>query len=199
MRTSSGWSSGSPASSARSSYRSIACARTCSPDFREDRIEPPGPSRVERILGAGRSLFERRFTHGIVERLPVDGDRAARAAARRRAGRRVGRAEERSGQARVEHDPGGGRQARACPGCGTSRRPVRRLLGEAARRVARPRGDRVPVGSAGDAAAGQADAAGGAVLDADRGDHRRAGRPADRRRGQDPHARGEPRRGRARA
>jgi hypothetical protein len=37
--------------------------------FREDRIEPPGPSRIERILGAARSLFERRFTHGIIERL----------------------------------------------------------------------------------------------------------------------------------
>ena len=39
--------------------------------FRDERIEPPGPSRIERILGAGRSLFERRFTHGIVERLSV--------------------------------------------------------------------------------------------------------------------------------
>lgn len=39
--------------------------------FRQERIEPPGRSRIERILGAGRSLFERRFTRAIVERLPA--------------------------------------------------------------------------------------------------------------------------------
>ena len=39
--------------------------------FRGERIEPPGPSRVERILGAGRSLFERRFTERSAERLPA--------------------------------------------------------------------------------------------------------------------------------
>jgi len=39
--------------------------------FRRERIEPPGPSRVDRILGAGRSLFERRFTERIVDRLPA--------------------------------------------------------------------------------------------------------------------------------
>jgi hypothetical protein len=39
--------------------------------FREQRIEPPGPSRVERIVNSGRAQFERRFTTGIVERLPV--------------------------------------------------------------------------------------------------------------------------------
>lgn len=39
--------------------------------FRAERIEPSGSSRVERILGAGRALFERRFTGGIVERLPA--------------------------------------------------------------------------------------------------------------------------------
>lgn len=38
--------------------------------FREERIEPPGASRVERILGAGRALFERRFTEAIIARLP---------------------------------------------------------------------------------------------------------------------------------
>jgi hypothetical protein len=37
--------------------------------FREQRIEPPGASRLDRILGAARSLFERRFTSSIVERL----------------------------------------------------------------------------------------------------------------------------------
>ena len=66
-RTSSGWSSGSPASCAHSSCRSIAYARTCSPRFRDDRIESLGSSRIERSLDA--SLFERRFTHGIIERL----------------------------------------------------------------------------------------------------------------------------------
>ncbi len=38
--------------------------------FREERIEPPGASRVERILGAGRALFERRFTEAMIARLP---------------------------------------------------------------------------------------------------------------------------------
>jgi len=37
--------------------------------FREERIEPPGPSRVERIVGAGRARFERQFTDGIVAQL----------------------------------------------------------------------------------------------------------------------------------
>jgi TnpA family transposase len=39
--------------------------------FREERIEPPGASRVERILGAGRALFERRFTETVQARLPA--------------------------------------------------------------------------------------------------------------------------------
>ena|SRR5450755_4429434 len=39
--------------------------------FRDERIEPPGPSRLERILGAGRALFERRFTEGIVRQLSM--------------------------------------------------------------------------------------------------------------------------------
>ena len=89
--------------------------------FRDERIEPPGPSRIERILGAGRSLFERRFTHGIVERLSAVAIERLEQLLDRRAGWRVGGAEERSGQAGIEHDPGGGRQARACPGSGTSR------------------------------------------------------------------------------
>ena len=37
--------------------------------LREERIEPPGESRVERILGSGQALFERQFTNSIVERL----------------------------------------------------------------------------------------------------------------------------------
>ena len=39
--------------------------------FLREGVEPPAPSRVERILGAGRSLFERGFTERIVERLPA--------------------------------------------------------------------------------------------------------------------------------
>ena len=38
--------------------------------FREERIEPPGISRIDRILGSGRALFEQQFTAGTVERLP---------------------------------------------------------------------------------------------------------------------------------
>ncbi|MDQ6804867.1 MAG: DUF4158 domain-containing protein [Actinomycetota bacterium] len=38
--------------------------------FREERIEPPGVSRIDRILGSGRALFEQQFTAGTVERLP---------------------------------------------------------------------------------------------------------------------------------
>ncbi|MCA1679964.1 MAG: DUF4158 domain-containing protein, partial [Actinobacteria bacterium] len=41
------------------------------PRFREQQVEPPGHSRLERILNSGRAQFERRFTTGIVERLPV--------------------------------------------------------------------------------------------------------------------------------
>lgn len=37
--------------------------------FRHEKLEPPGRSRIERMLGAGRALFERRFTEGILERL----------------------------------------------------------------------------------------------------------------------------------
>jgi Domain of unknown function (DUF4158) len=37
--------------------------------FREQQIEPPGASRVERIVGSGRALFERRFTATITARL----------------------------------------------------------------------------------------------------------------------------------
>jgi len=38
--------------------------------FREQRIEPPGGTRVERIIGAGRALFERRFTAFCVGSCP---------------------------------------------------------------------------------------------------------------------------------
>lgn len=37
----------------------------------QERLEPPGPSRIERVLGAARAAFEQRFTAVVVERLPV--------------------------------------------------------------------------------------------------------------------------------
>jgi len=39
--------------------------------FRGQRIEPPGRSRIARIVNAGRAQFEREFTAGIVEQLPA--------------------------------------------------------------------------------------------------------------------------------
>ena len=39
---------------------------------REDRIEPPGPSRIERILGAADAMFERQFTSCTAGRLPQE-------------------------------------------------------------------------------------------------------------------------------
>jgi hypothetical protein len=41
---------------------------------RRERIEPPGPSRVERILGAAEALAERRFTARTAGRLTLDMD-----------------------------------------------------------------------------------------------------------------------------
>lgn len=38
---------------------------------RAQGIEPPGPSRVERVLGAARAAFEQRFTALVVARLPA--------------------------------------------------------------------------------------------------------------------------------
>lgn len=37
--------------------------------FRQERIEPRGPSRLERVIGAGRALFERQFTDSVAARL----------------------------------------------------------------------------------------------------------------------------------
>ena len=39
---------------------------------REDRIEPPGPSQIERILGAADAMFERQFTSCTAGRLPQE-------------------------------------------------------------------------------------------------------------------------------
>ncbi|MET8335987.1 DUF4158 domain-containing protein [Streptosporangium canum] len=39
---------------------------------REDRIEPPKMTRIERVLGAAEALFERTFTHTILNRLSFD-------------------------------------------------------------------------------------------------------------------------------
>lgn len=36
---------------------------------REDRIEPPKTTRIERALGSAESMFERNFTHATLERL----------------------------------------------------------------------------------------------------------------------------------
>jgi TnpA family transposase len=36
---------------------------------RQERIEPPKPSRVERVLGGAEAMFERQFTGAVVERL----------------------------------------------------------------------------------------------------------------------------------
>jgi hypothetical protein len=36
---------------------------------RQERVEPPGPSRIERILGAAEAMFDRRFTARTVARL----------------------------------------------------------------------------------------------------------------------------------
>ncbi len=39
---------------------------------REDRIEPPKTTRIERVLGAAETLFERNFTHRTLNRLSFD-------------------------------------------------------------------------------------------------------------------------------
>ncbi|MGV9599487.1 Tn3 family transposase [Streptosporangium sandarakinum] len=37
---------------------------------RQEKIEPPTPGRIERLLGAAEAMFERQFTAGTVSRLP---------------------------------------------------------------------------------------------------------------------------------
>lgn len=39
---------------------------------RQERVEPPGPSRIERILGTAEAMFERRFTTRTAARLTPD-------------------------------------------------------------------------------------------------------------------------------
>src|SRR5206468_7127582 len=58
---------------------------------RADRIEPPGASRIERILGSARASFERQFTTTIARACFGVHGRASGAAGRRRElGRRPG-------------------------------------------------------------------------------------------------------------
>lgn len=38
---------------------------------RQEKIEPPKPGQVERLLGAAEAMFERRITTGTVQRLPA--------------------------------------------------------------------------------------------------------------------------------
>ncbi|MGW3367019.1 DUF4158 domain-containing protein [Streptosporangium canum] len=42
------------------------------PRCREDRIEPPKTSRIERVLGAAEAMFERNFTAATVQRLSFE-------------------------------------------------------------------------------------------------------------------------------
>ncbi len=37
-----------------------------------ERIEPPGPSRIDRVLGAARAASDRAFCARTVDRLPGD-------------------------------------------------------------------------------------------------------------------------------
>lgn len=39
---------------------------------REDRIEPPKTTRIERVLGAAEAMFERNFTATTVQRLSFE-------------------------------------------------------------------------------------------------------------------------------
>jgi hypothetical protein len=39
---------------------------------REEKIEPPQPARIERLLGAAEAMFERQFTSATRQRLPAE-------------------------------------------------------------------------------------------------------------------------------
>ena len=177
----------------------IGCERICWPGFVRSGSSRRASSRIERILGSGRALFERQFTAGHCRATVVGGDRRVGAtdpaggAGRGIDGWVAGRAEERSGESELEHDPGGDRQARACSRARTCRSICSRTARRSCSRAWRARAAAAyPSDLRAMPAADQADAAGGVVLVAHRGDHRRARRSADRRRGQDPRARGEP-------
>jgi hypothetical protein len=116
------------------------------------QIEPPG--RTERIVGSARARFEQRFCAQTVERL------GSRCVARLEAlvdEETVGLSG-RTGTGRVGDPEACGRPRTRAAG-----RPVCRLLGEAGRRLARPRGAVVSVGPAGLARADPPHAAGRVV------------------------------------
>jgi TnpA family transposase/ribosomal protein L17 len=39
---------------------------------RQEKIEPPRPARIERLLGAAQAMFEREFTSATIQRLPAE-------------------------------------------------------------------------------------------------------------------------------
>lgn len=39
---------------------------------RQEKIEPPRPARIERLLGAAQAMFEREFTSATMQRLPAE-------------------------------------------------------------------------------------------------------------------------------
>jgi TnpA family transposase len=47
------------------------CAVELTDERQAQRIEPPGPSRVERVLGTARAAFEQQFTALVASRLPA--------------------------------------------------------------------------------------------------------------------------------
>ena len=150
---------------------------------RAERIEPPG--RVERIVASARAQFEPGSAPG----------------------RWTGSAAAQTSLARLvegqddAHSPGAGllaelkadpdavsldavlteiRKLQRRPRAGPAGGPVRRRVGEAGGRVAGPGVQEYPSDLRDAAGAGAVDAAGGAVLVTAGGDHRRAGRAADR-------------------
>jgi len=55
-----------PVETSRDRLRAALSARC-----RQERIEPPTPGRVERLVGAAEAMFEREFTAAVLGRLPV--------------------------------------------------------------------------------------------------------------------------------
>ena len=55
-----------PSEMSRDRLRAALLARC-----RQEKIEPPTPGQIERLLGAAEAMFERQFTTTTVERLPA--------------------------------------------------------------------------------------------------------------------------------
>ncbi|MFI0487471.1 Tn3 family transposase [Actinomadura sp. 9N215] len=55
-----------PVETSRDRLRAALLARC-----RQERVEPPSPGRVERLVGAAEAMFEREFTAAVFGRLPV--------------------------------------------------------------------------------------------------------------------------------